>query len=56
MRKRIRKIFKISLLKSLWFNFKVFNVRQAIRFPVLLSRNTAVTHCYRGCLELSEGG
>ena len=53
---RLRKLYRVSLLKSIWFNFRVFKVREAIKLPVLLSWNVDVTHCYRGCCEIMGGG
>lgn len=37
--KIIGKILKYSILKTLYFNFKYFSFFQAIKFPVLISRN-----------------
>lgn len=51
----LRKICRVSWLKSIWFNFRVFKFEQAIKLPVLLSRNVDVTHCYRGCCEIHGG-
>lgn len=52
---KLRKFHRVSWLKSIWFNFRVFKVREAIQLPVLLSWSVDVTHCHRGCLEIMGG-
>lgn len=51
---KIRETLKlhINIPKTLYFNFKVFGFRQAIRFPVFLYGKVELEGIHRGCVEL----
>jgi len=53
---RIRETLKlhINLPKTLYFNFKVFDFRQAVRLPVFLYGKVDLDALHRGCVELSS--
>lgn len=42
----------INIPKTLYFNFKVFGLRQAIRFPVFLYGKVQLEGLHKGCIEL----
>lgn len=42
----------INIPKTLYFNFKVFELRQAIRFPVFLYGKVQLEGLHKGCVEL----
>ena len=42
----------INIPKTLYFNFKVFGLRQAIRFPVFLYGKVQLEGLHKGCVEL----
>lgn len=42
----------INIPKTLYFNFKVFGLRQAIRFPVFLYDKVQLEGLHKGCVEL----
>ena len=44
----------LSLPKTIYFNFKVFPWRQAVKLPVIIHYKTKVYKCSRGCVELPE--
>ncbi|MBR1578185.1 MAG: hypothetical protein IJ653_06350 [Bacteroidales bacterium] len=50
------KITHIGILKTLWFNFRMFPFRQAARLPVVLARNVRVSGCKRGSIVLPDNG
>ena len=53
---RIRETLKlhINVPKTLYFNFKVFDFRQAVRLPVFLYGKVDLDALHRGCVELSS--
>lgn len=42
----------LNCVKTLWFNFRVFPFKTALRFPVLLFGKVCIDHAERGCVEL----
>jgi acetyltransferase-like isoleucine patch superfamily enzyme len=45
---KYRQILYVGFLKTLWFNFRYLPFKEAIHFPVLLSRDVQIRKCYRG--------
>lgn len=43
----------LGIPRTLWFNFRFLPFNQAVVLPILLSSNTRVKKCYRGCIKLS---
>ena len=52
----IYKLTHLGILKTLWINFKVLPLSQAVRFPILLARNVRIGACGKGCISLPDGG
>ena len=54
--KRVRKLLKLhfNLPKTLYFNFKVFGIKDALKLPVFLFGNIHLEGLYRGCVELQK--
>lgn len=50
---QLRRIFRTSIIKTIFFNFKMLPFKQAIRLPVLLTCNTYF-YSLRGKLELLD--
>ncbi len=52
---KIRETLKlhINISKTLYFNFKVFELRQALRLPVFLYGKVQLEGLHKGCVELS---
>lgn len=44
----------INIPKTLYFNFKVFGFRNAIKFPVFLYGKIELEGLYRGCIEIQH--
>ncbi|WP_415337199.1 acyltransferase [Clostridium perfringens] len=56
MRKIIKKfgyLLQISVIKTIMFNIKYFNLNNAIKFPVIISKNFKL-HTLKGSVELGE--
>ena len=43
-------LFQISVLKTLYLNFKCFNIRQALKLPVVVFKKCKIKGLYRGCI------
>ena len=54
--KRLRKLLKLhfNLPKTLYFNFKVFGIKDALKLPVFLFGSIHLEGLYRGCVELQK--
>lgn len=44
----------LSLPKTIYFNFKVFKLRQAIKLPILVSYRVKLDQLRKGCIELPD--
>ena len=44
----------INIAKTLYFNFRVFDFKTAIKFPVLLYGKIGLEGIYRRCVEIQE--
>lgn len=44
----------LDLPKTIWLNFKVFDFRQAVIFPVLISRKVKIAEIHRGSIIVSN--
>lgn len=51
---KLRSLIKyiISLPKTLYFNFRVFDVHTAIKMPIIVNYNVKFGYLYRGCIIL----
>ena len=47
-------IFKINLLKTIYFNFKVFNFKTAIKLPVVLGWHFKIKQIHKGTVVLNH--
>ena len=54
MLKAIKAFFRLSVIKTLLFNLRVFPFGTAVRLPVLLGRHIRVRGCGRGSIVLPE--
>lgn len=50
------KLFRLGVLKTIWYNFKVLPFKQALHFPIVLARNVRIGACRRGCIKIQKGG
>ena len=48
------KIFRIllSLPKTVYYNFKIFNFQDAIKLPILFHYKVKIKKCYKGCIDI----
>lgn len=53
---RVRKLFRLhfNLPKTLYFNFRVFGIKDALKLPVFLFGNIHLEGLHRGCVELQQ--
>ena len=54
MKKKIKYLLQIilSIPKTLYFNFRCFNFKIAIRFPVFIAYNVKILEIYKNCVEI----
>lgn len=52
----LRNVLSIGILKTFYLNFKCFDWKDAIKMPVIVSYNTKLIHCKRGCFKIMGGG
>lgn len=50
----IRAIGLNGIVKTLWYNFRILPLRQAVRLPLWVSRKTTLYLCRKGCIEIEE--
>lgn len=43
-----------GIVKSLWYNFKLLPINQAIKLPIVLSSKTSLRSCHRGCIVFNS--
>jgi len=43
----------INVIKTIWFNFRVFPLRDAIKFPVWLYGSVKLIHIHKGCIKFN---
>ena len=53
--KDFKQLLFVSILKTVWFNFRFFPLKEAFRLPVLLARRVQIRHCYRGFCKFQGG-
>ena len=44
----------LSIPKTIYFNFKVFNFSTAIKLPILITNNVRIKGIYKGCISIKE--
>lgn len=54
MKSLLRKLLKMNL-RSIFLNFYLLSFRQAVRLPLLVSRNTKILELHRGGVRLNSG-
>ena len=52
---RFDKIRYLGFFKTLYINFKCCKWRDAIKLPIVISRNTYIVSCKSNCFEFMEG-
>ena len=53
---KIEKLLRVGWIKSIWLNFYCLPFKQAIRFPIIVSRNTKVHVADRSCISIMGMG
>lgn len=43
-----------NVIKTIYFNFKVFDIKQAIKFPIFLYGNIQIEGLHKGCIVLDK--
>ena len=52
---KIEQFLYLGIIKTLFVNFKCCHFRDAIKIPILVSRNTSVIYCKSNCFEFVMG-
>ena len=50
----IKLLLKTSLIKSVWLNFRYFSVNEAVKFPILVSKNVVLKNV-KGRITIKSG-
>ena len=50
---RLKSILRLNFIKTIVFNFRMFDFKTAVKMPVFLYGNVDVTGCVRGMIEFS---
>lgn len=53
--KKFKQIIHIGILKTLWFNYRYFKLKEAVFLPVILARDVQIRQCKRGFCKLLGG-